>query len=171
MADDVVTKEYFALLDTVKSYDERLMTVKGWGVTLSLASLGFGFQYGHYGLFLVAALNGLSFWALEAILKEFQMHYYVRMREIEVQQADVATKSGQQFATPQIDWGWQTASRYFTGKWKQAEPPKPPERYGRKLGMRFPFILPQVWLPHAISIIVGGTLFGLGIAGLLPLHL
>lgn len=43
--DDLHT-EYTKLLDIVNGFDQRLLTVKGWGVTLSLASLGLGFQQG-----------------------------------------------------------------------------------------------------------------------------
>ena len=41
--DDLMT-EYFKLVDLVRDVDQRLLTIKGWGVTLSLASLGFGFH-------------------------------------------------------------------------------------------------------------------------------
>lgn len=66
MAEDALTKEYFALVDMVKEFDKSLITVKGWGVTLSLAALGFGFQYQHAGLFLVATVSGLAFGPLKA---------------------------------------------------------------------------------------------------------
>lgn len=50
-------EEYYKLTDIVTAFDQRLLTIKGWGVTLSLFSLGLGFQNDHYGLFLVAALS------------------------------------------------------------------------------------------------------------------
>lgn len=50
---------------------------QGLGVTLSLASLGLGFQQDHYGLFLIAAVSGLAFWMVEAT-KGHQMRYYPR---------------------------------------------------------------------------------------------
>jgi uncharacterized membrane protein len=70
--------EYGKLVDIVTSYDQRLLTIKGWGVTLSMASLGLGFQQNHYGLFLVAAASGFAFWLLEAFTKIHQIHYYPR---------------------------------------------------------------------------------------------
>ena len=76
---DDLQAEYAKLVDIVTGYDQRLLTIKGWGVTLSLASLGFGFQQGHYGLFLVAAASGLAFWAVEATTKIHQIHYYPRL--------------------------------------------------------------------------------------------
>jgi hypothetical protein len=51
--EEALLKEYYEILKLVGEFDGRLMTVKGWGVTLSLAALAWGFQYGHYGLFLV----------------------------------------------------------------------------------------------------------------------
>ncbi|MGB8645105.1 MAG: hypothetical protein WCF84_07700 [Anaerolineae bacterium] len=52
MPDDSLLKEYYAILDLVKDYDKNLLTIKGWAVTLSLAALGLGFQYRHYGFFI-----------------------------------------------------------------------------------------------------------------------
>src|SRR5664279_3322305 len=80
---DDLSKEYYALLDVVSEYDGRALTVKGWSVTLSLASLGIGLQQGHAGLFLLAALTGLAFWYIDLLMKGFQFRYYVRMRDIE----------------------------------------------------------------------------------------
>jgi hypothetical protein len=78
-----LSKEYYALLGVVSSYDGWLLIVKGWSVTLSLAALGLGFQQEHYTLFLLAAVTGAAFWVLDALMKGYQYRYYVRMREIE----------------------------------------------------------------------------------------
>jgi hypothetical protein len=80
---DDLHAEHAKLTDIVSGFDERLLTIKGWGVTLSLASLAFGFQQDHYGLFLVAAVSGLAFWMLEAVTKGHQIRYYPRMGDIE----------------------------------------------------------------------------------------
>ena len=170
----VLAKEYFALLDTVRSYDERLMTVNGWGITLSLAALGAGFQTGHAGLVLVAALSGAAFWALEAAFKQFEMGYYVRMREIEVQQSiqrstETAGTAQSSFA-PQIDWSWRNASLYFWGRLTPSMALPPPKRYHKEFGLMFPLLLHQVWLPHALSVMAGAVLFALGVIGRLPTH-
>src|SRR5215207_8925424 len=81
---DDLQSEYAKLADTVTVFDQRLLTIKGWGVTLSLASLGFGFQQDHYGVFLVAAASGLAFWLVEATTKLRQIRYYPRMGDIEL---------------------------------------------------------------------------------------
>lgn len=36
---DALLKEYYVILKIVGDFDARLLTVKGWGVTLSLAAL------------------------------------------------------------------------------------------------------------------------------------
>ena len=56
---DDLSKEYYAILDVVSSYDGWLLIVKGWSVTLSLAALGLRFQQRHYALFFLAAVTGL----------------------------------------------------------------------------------------------------------------
>ena len=63
--EEALLREYYEILKIVGDFDGRLLTVKGWGVTLSLAALSLGFQQSHYGLFLVASLSGLGFWLIE----------------------------------------------------------------------------------------------------------
>jgi hypothetical protein len=77
--EETLTREYYEILKIVSEFDGRLMTVKGWGVTLSLAALSWGFQQGHYGPFLVSALSGLGFLLIEGTMKRHQMRYYPRM--------------------------------------------------------------------------------------------
>jgi hypothetical protein len=46
-----LSKEYYAILGVVSSYDGWILIVKGWSVTFSLAGLGLGFQQRHFALF------------------------------------------------------------------------------------------------------------------------
>jgi hypothetical protein len=116
--DDLRT-EYAQLVDIVSGFDQRLLTIKGWGVTLSLASLGLGFQQNHYGLFLVAALSGLAFWMLEATTKMHQMRYYPRMGDIEfIAYGLFRVPASRGFASsPLIDWSWHMA-KYRVDIWR-----------------------------------------------------
>jgi hypothetical protein len=59
---------------------------KGLGRDPESGGAGVGFQYAHYGHFLVAALSELGFWITEAIMKRHQMRFHLRMRDIEVRQ-------------------------------------------------------------------------------------
>lgn len=107
-----LSKEYYALLGVVSSYDGWLLIVKGWSVTLSLAALGLGFQQEHYALFLLAAVTGAAFWVLDALMKGYQYRYYVRMREIEytaylINAVPLGGKYGDlKISAPRIDMTW-----------------------------------------------------------------
>jgi hypothetical protein len=155
-------KEYYSLFDVVNRFDERIIIVKGWSVTLSLAALAWGFQFTHYGLFLVACTSGVGFWIIDALMKRHQMRYYARMREIEVFCAR-QTASPTPLSTPQIDWSWERAPQYFRG-----ESPSAPAWYSgarRYSSYRWSWIFGHVSLPHIISVVAGLLLFLLAIAG------
>ena len=166
--DDLMT-EYFKLVDLVRDVDQRLLTIKGWGVTLGLASLGFGFQQDHYGLFLVAAVSALAFWIVEGTTKVHQMRYYPRMGDIEVAAFHLfrlETPQTGPVSAPLIDWSWYTAgARVLGGEPKGSS--RVPERWPEepRKARSHPFVLPHVMFPHVITIVVGVTLFVIGLAG------
>lgn len=170
--DDLIC-EYYKIADLVTSFDQRLLTIKGWGVTLSLASIGLGFQQSHYGLFLVAALGGLSFWIVEATTKFHQLRYYPRMGDIEVACYDLFRVDSDhgQTSSPLIDWGWYTAKRRVRGGPKKGEsqiPQRWPEDNPLSVGRRVRFstiLYPHVMFPHVIAMIAGTVLFVIGLAG------
>ena len=105
-------KEYYAILGVVSSYDGWLLIVKGWSVTLSLASLGLGFQQQHSSLFGLAAVTALGFWFLDGLMKGYQFRYYVRMREIEytsylVNRVVLGGEYGEsEISAPRVDMSW-----------------------------------------------------------------
>lgn len=170
--DDLIG-EYNKLADLVTSFDQRLLTIKGWGVTLSLASIGLGFQQDHYGIFLVAALGGLSFWIVEATTKSHQLRYYPRMGDIEVACYELFRVEGESGSTssPLIDWSWYTAQRRVRGGPKKGEP-RTPQRWpdenplsaGRRVRSSTIFY-PHVMFPHVIAMVAGMVLFVVGLAG------
>lgn len=163
--------EYFKVYEAVMEFDKRLLTVKGWGVTLSLAALAWGFEKSHYGLFLVAALSGAGFWAIEAVFKRYQMRAYVRMREIEVVCAELFSEAGQDgrlVSVPQIDWSWFQAEKYFRGE--QTGPLPAPQRFGKMRRYHFTWLYGGVMFPHVISVLAGIVLFVLCRAGYLPIE-
>jgi hypothetical protein len=165
--------EYYKITDLVVGYDQRLLTVKGWGVTLSLASLGFGFQQGHYGLFLVAAASGLGFWFIEAVTKSHQIRYYPRMRDIEVASYRLYRVDSNEgsVSSPLIDWGWKTAPYRWRKQDRQFEQPR---HYGDdysgvknpeepQFRVREAFLFSSVMFPHIIAVMGGLILFSLGL--------
>lgn len=165
---DDLQAEYTKLADIVGAFDQRLLTIKGWGVTFSLATLALGFQQNHYGLFLVAAVSGLAFWLLEATTKRHQVRYYPRMGDIEFIAYElfaVNTPSGPA-SSPLIDWGWSTAEgRVKKARWK-GHPRKPrPWPYKQRGQPIQPWAWAHVVLPHLVTFVMGTVLFVLGLLG------
>lgn len=164
MADesDVEVREYFALMETVAGADQRLLTIKGWGVTLSLAALGLGFQHRAYGYFLVAAVSSAAFWLLEAAVKRHQMRYYPRMREIEVARHAAAARPDR--SAPLIDSSWDSAGALLA----RGTPQPAPALRARTASYTWIWLAPHVSLPHALTLVAALALFTLGALGLLP---
>jgi hypothetical protein len=161
MSNDFEQQEYFALVKAVDDFDQRLITIKGWGVTLSLVALGLGFQYSAYGFFLVAAASSLAFWLIEGTVKRHQMRHYPRMREIELNRYVAEGASAKATSSPRIDWSWQRAAAILSGKVtagsQVAVSPSAPSLF-----YRLSWVLPHVALPHVITFAIGIVLFLLG---------
>jgi hypothetical protein len=152
--------EYYAILDVITGFDQRVMIVKGWSVTLSLAALGLGFQQGHYALFALAGATGLAFWLVDTLLKWHQMGYYSRMRDIEVTSFHLnhLTVGGVEVSSPRIDWYWGFRGAPGSDDWRDAEPRRrTAEEIRRTLGSA-PW-QPHVLLPHAVAVLIGLLLF------------
>lgn len=135
-------------------------------MTLSLAGLGFGFQYRSYGIFLVAAASSVAFWSLEGALKRHQMRHYPRMRQIEVNRHALQKDQEQGVSAPRIDWSWAHAEQLFRGRVSDSN--TPPRPRGRNWSYDLVWLMPQVALPHAITLALGATLFILGYVDCLP---
>jgi len=183
---DDLMAEYYRLADTVAAFDQRLLTVKSWGVTFSLATLALGFQQDHYGLFLVAAAGALGFWLIEASTKAHQMRFYPRMRDIEAfahSLYGVATDQGV-VSAPLIDWSWHTAaariwgtSDGLYGRRRREPADAAPSPRDAQVPQRWPdlnpnpgvnrriLLWPHIALPHIITVVLGMVLFVLGLNG------
>jgi hypothetical protein len=166
-SEEALLREYYEVFHAVDESDKRLLTVKGWGVTLSMAVLAWGFQYAHYGLFLVAALSGLAFWLIEGVLKRHQMRHYLRMRDIEVLQYRSVDEGEKDFSSPRIDSTWDEADKYYrTGKRKDPLTKADHANKSRE-SYRWAWFFPHICLPHVVSVVAGVVLLWLGISGLL----
>ncbi len=151
--------EYGALLKLVSEFDARLVTIKSWSITVSLAGIGLGFQQGHYALFALASGAATCFWLIESINKRHQIRYYPRMREIETIAAELnpLLLGGKLVSSPQVDWKWE--------KFSSSELPQMrPDDDFAKLLRRVPF-LPHVLVPAVVIVIAGAILFLLGAGG------
>ncbi len=152
--------EYYAILDVITGFDQRIMIVKGWSVTLSLAALGLGFQQGHYALFALASATALAFWFVDTLLKWHQMRYYSRMRDLEVTSFHLnhLTVGGIEVSSPRIDWYWGFTGRAGSEDWRTAEPQRRTPEAVRRMLRSAPW-QPHVLLPHAVAVLVGLLLF------------
>jgi hypothetical protein len=173
---DDMNKEYYAILDIASGYDQRLMTIKGWSVTLSLVALGLGFQQGHYALFALAAGTALGFWYLDAMTKTWQMKYYSRVRDIEIAALRLnnielnnegnpgtnkeAVKSSARtvLSAPRIDWSWGFKGKPDEPDWRDDPPERRTPEKIRQLLRRLPW-RGAVALPHVVAVILGTALF------------
>jgi uncharacterized membrane protein len=164
MDEDAILKEYYEIYKTVNEFDKNLLTVKGWGVTLALAALAWGFKEGHYGIFLVATLSGLSFWLIEGTMKRHQMRYYQRMREIEVLRYDQAEgEKAKEASSPRIDSSWSHTGTLYTGKGTGDY--RPEICSGPRKSYQWVWLFPHVALPHVVSVVAGIVLFLPGLCG------
>lgn len=158
---DDLGKEYYALVDAVAGVDGRLMTVKGWSVTLSLAALGLGFQQGHYALFGLGAATAAAFWFLDGLMKGHQLRYYPRMRDIEVAACElnsVESDTLQEVSAPRVDSMWSYRIKRGDTMWRNHPPERrDPAAVRRLRGARF--VLPNVMFPHMLAVALGVTLF------------
>ena len=75
--------EYLFLQKTYEDFDQRLLLIKGWSITASLAGIAAAFQYKVPAVWLISAGTAVLFWAIEAIWKSFQYAHSGRIREIE----------------------------------------------------------------------------------------
>ncbi len=80
---ELATKEYFQCLSIIDAFDGRVLSIKAWSVTTSLAGIGAAFSYSKPNLLLVSAVSSLVFWWLEGTWKMFQHMYINRSKEIE----------------------------------------------------------------------------------------
>jgi hypothetical protein len=152
---DDLKAEYYKIVDIVIGFDQRLLTIKGWGVTFSLATIALGFQQNHYGLFLVAAASGVAFWLVEGSTKAHQMRYYPRMRAIEMAAYELYRIPKGSVSSPLIDWSWSQDS---------SQAPQRREGKDCRPGIRV-LIFPHVLFPHVVSSALGAVLFYLGVRG------
>jgi len=152
--------EYYAIVDVITGFDQRIMIVKGWSVTLSLAALGLGFQQGHYALFALAGATALAFWFVDTLLKWHQMQYYSRMRDIEVTSFHLnhLTVGGLEVSSPRIDWYWGFSGRPGSDDWRATDPRRRTPEDTYRMLRRAPWML-HVLLPHAVAVLIGLLLF------------
>lgn len=68
---DLAVREYLHLSGIIESYDGKILTIKSWGVTVSLALMGTAAVRHSRMLLLISSLSALCFLVLEALFRLF----------------------------------------------------------------------------------------------------
>lgn len=137
---ELLVQEYFKIVDIISAYDDRILVIKGWGVTFSLVMLATAFQKKAPSLFWIASLSALCFYILDGTYKNYQTNYYPQMRNIEILCA-----SENAFSNTGIDWGWdQSNDGVKLDKTKTPKPREPDSFLDSifNLGVILPYIFP-----------------------------
>src|SRR5262245_35855477 len=81
--DELLVKEYWELQAIVDKFSERALTVKGWSVTFSAATIAVAYTQHEPWLLIVAAVSAAAFWLTEAAWKAWQLAFFPRIDAIE----------------------------------------------------------------------------------------
>jgi hypothetical protein len=80
---ELLQAEYLHLQGVVEDFDQRVITIKAWSVTLSMSGIGLAFSQKAPALFFLSGASAPVFWIIELIWKLFQHAFYPRLYEIE----------------------------------------------------------------------------------------
>jgi len=81
---ELLSQEYFKIMDVISFYDGYLMTIKGWSITIGMALIGYAFQQKNKSILLLCCVSSICFALVDAKFKQYQTSYYPRMQNIEV---------------------------------------------------------------------------------------
>lgn len=79
----ILKEEYFKIHELMERFDEKVIVMKGWSITVSTAAVGAAFVEEKPALLLLAAAAAFFFWVIESFWKTFQEAHYLRLRAIE----------------------------------------------------------------------------------------
>ena len=79
---ELLKDEYIMLQQFYEEIDSKGLTIKGWSITVALATIGTGILY-RREILLVGLLSALVFWYLEAHWRGLSHFFSTRIREIE----------------------------------------------------------------------------------------
>ena len=130
--------EYLHLQGVIEDFDGRMLTIKAWSVSFSLAALGGAFATDSAEVFLIASLSALMFWLIEGFWKTFQYAHYKRSGQLE-----------DYFAGKQLDLQPMQIGRSWFIHWKKG---------GVKRLFRI-MSWPHVALPHIAAFVLGVALY------------
>jgi hypothetical protein len=135
---NLVKEEYFHLQKIVEDFDARVLTIKAWSVTFSMAGIAAAYYQSKPVVLLPASFSAFLFWVIEALWKTFQYANYQRLYEIEQFLSGETTT----IVAPRIAHSWSTS-------WHAG---------GTRRLLRI-MTWPHVLLPHAVVYIGGIVLY------------
>ncbi|MCA9138881.1 MAG: hypothetical protein KDB00_19050 [Planctomycetales bacterium] len=144
--DSLLKDEYLHIQSVIESFDGRMLTIKAWSVSFSLAALGGAFAAHVAEVLLIASLSAFMFWLIEGFWKTFQYAHYNRSVKIE----EYFAGTGEDLVPMQIGSSWLV-------QWK---------RGGRARLVRI-MTWPHVYLPHGAVFALGILLYCLCVIGLI----
>ncbi len=80
---NLLKDEYVMLQNLYEDFDSKGLTIKGWSITVALATIGSGLLSNRNVLLLVAFAVALMFWYLEAYWRGLAYFFAVRIQNIE----------------------------------------------------------------------------------------
>ena len=80
---NLLKDEYVMLQTLYEDFDSKGLTIKGWSITVALATIGTALLSNRNGLLLVAFASALVFWYLEAYWRGLAYFFAVRIQNIE----------------------------------------------------------------------------------------
>ena len=76
--------EYLLLQQFYEDIDQKGLTIKGWSITVAIATFGAAFVYGKTEAYLISIASGLLFWYLESYWRGLSYFFSTRIKEIEL---------------------------------------------------------------------------------------
>jgi hypothetical protein len=113
----ILKDEYFHLQNSVEKYDQHILTVKQWSVTVSIASISTGFAQHNRWIVLIGALSAGMFWLIDGLWKQFQNAHYYRLRNIEAHINNMEEEHSE-FRYPYITISWGSGIKKNKSLWK-----------------------------------------------------
>ena len=142
--DLLLKDEYLHIQSVIESFDGRMLTIKAWSVSFSLAAFGGAFATHSAEVLLIASLSAAMFWLIEGFWNTFQYPHYNRSVKIE----EYFSGRHEDLPPMQIGSSWQV-------QWR---------RGGRKRLLRI-MTWPHVYLPHGVVFLLGILLYCLYLIG------
>ena len=142
--DELLKDEYLHIQSVIEEFDGRMLTIKAWSVSFSLAAFAGAFAAHAAEVLLIASLSACMFWLIEGLWKTFQYAHYYRSIQIE----EYFSGKTAAIEPMQIGSSWQV-------HWK---------RGGRKRLYRI-MRWPHVFLPHGVVFLLGVVLYVAAIVG------